>query len=135
MRTVECFTTFFSFDVDFGIICLFGMCKWRNKEAIDSCVKMIALSLSKIVLYCCRNIIVEEAFKVQLQQRILGDGELLHISMDIVNIFAWSFFYKWLDLMFHFAEITKTFVEESVAMKSHSKAVILVCTFLNSYLH
>ncbi|XP_023769626.1 protein ACCUMULATION AND REPLICATION OF CHLOROPLASTS 3, chloroplastic isoform X2 [Lactuca sativa] len=64
----------------------------RKDAVLDFCLR--SSSLSRRLRFW--NIIVEEAFKVQLQQRILGD------------------------------EITKTFVEESVAMKSHSKAVILV---------
>lgn len=36
--------------------------------------------------------------------------------------------------MFYFADKTKTIMEEPVVTESHSKAVILVCTFLNSYL-
>lgn len=73
----------------------------RKDAVLDFCLRSPSLSR------CLRfwNIIVEETFKVQLQQRLLGD------------------------------DITKTIVEEPVAMASHSKAIILVCTLLNSYLH
>ncbi|KAL4575603.1 hypothetical protein LXL04_022452 [Taraxacum kok-saghyz] len=71
----------------------------RKDAVLDFCLS--SSSLSRRLRFW--NIIVEETFKVQLQQRLLGD-----------------------DLIFHFADITKTFVQESVAMKSNLKAVILV---------
>ncbi|XP_024961939.1 protein ACCUMULATION AND REPLICATION OF CHLOROPLASTS 3 isoform X1 [Cynara cardunculus var. scolymus] len=64
----------------------------RKDAVLDFCLRSASLSP------CLRfwNIIMEETFKVQLQQRLLGD------------------------------DITKTIVEEPVAMASRSKAVILV---------
>lgn len=74
----------------------------RKDAVLDFCLR--SSSISRRLRFW--NIIVEETSKVQLQQRLLGD-----------------------DLKFHFVDISKTFVEESVAMKSHSKAVILVCSW------
>ncbi|KAL4579522.1 hypothetical protein LXL04_015672 [Taraxacum kok-saghyz] len=95
----------------------------RKDVVLDFCLS--SSSLSRRLRFW--NIIVEETFKVQLQQRLLGDGELMLIFIDIPLLYSVVeiniCLYHLLDLIFHFADITKTFVEESAAMKSHSKAV------------
>lgn len=81
---------------------------WEETEVVE--VIGIGSRKDAVLDFCLRtsslsrrlrfwNIIVEETLKVQLQQRLLED------------------------------DITKTSMEESVAMESRSKAVILVCSW------